>query len=1027
VTSEPVHRELLLPDPSPRDESSKAPRRILNLAAPHPSWLELRQSKVGRVSVSLGAESALDLSLSFNALRAAIPGVQLGRSRECAVGRYPSDPAYLLRAVVRQPTHFLPFARDAESGGADLLLRNLAIPALRGSEAFFQVLFRRVPYWESGFLGSSYATVVLQADRSEQASLANRAAEPAYHVEVRAGLVGPASPETYTCLASWLQSWISTRGTPWWSLDVVPPRRRHRFWEACRFHDMAQFSGRKARRDIAGSELIRVLPIPQHETHVSLSYAGAPRGELPTELRWTPGIGGQALVGTSGDEQVAVPPRWHHLGVVGRTRSGKSTLVEHVVLQLLTKHPSARFVVLEPTGELVRRLVDRLPPEVAGDTVEVDPAHPSFASEDGERVTVPLNLIHLDGRRAADASAADRAREKVAGDLVQAFRNAWGEESLGGRADFVLRSVLNGLFELEGTNLVDAYAALSDKATLRRLAGLARGSSNGPLRAHLPRLDYAFTISTLDKVGKIATNPLLRKVLCQRFDPAPFDRLLDHRLLLLNLAKGAIGAEGANFLGAIFLSQLWSALQERERTDLPVYLVVDEFHNYAIPAFADMLSEGARLGLHVVAITQYLDRIPERVQAALLGNVDTWAIFPVGAGDAKRVWSIAHGAKFGWTPEHFASGLHEHQFALATASALVKVDADPPAPGCVECTPQARSMVLASSRRYARPEDSECSPLAVSPERLGKLLAALSRDRYDSSASLAAQLGWTRAEARAALALGSSVGDVHRGGFDEFGLTLRGEFHRDAIMASRNEGEEHCALVADVCAWLASLGPRPRIVHQGGGYLLPDAEFDWNGRTYSVEVECSSLTKHLEQIARNLRKAVLSGRRCLFAVATSDDAESLSLVMGRNSSGARLWREFGIVSPRKEGRFVVYEEGQQSPWGFLIGRVDIEEGLTPHTLTELLEAFDEADLAKIQSRVTELRAAARPEATLNDFRGVLGSTVAPGEEARRIGMALRSLGLRGQRLRQEGERVRVYDLREPPANPRPDMSRRPDP
>jgi hypothetical protein len=711
---------------------------------------------------------------------------------------------------------------------------------------------------------------------------------------------------------------------------------------------------------------------------------------------------------------------------VGRTRSGKSTLVENLALQLLATNSAARVVVLEPTGELVRRLVDRLPPEVAGDAVEVDPAHPSFASEDGERVTVPLNLIHLEGTHAADASAADRAREKVAGDLVHAFRNAWGEESLGGRADFLLRSVLNGLFEVEGTNLVDAYAALSEKSMLRRLAGLARGSSNGPLRAHLPRLDYAFTISTLDRVGKIATNPLLREALCQRFDPVSFDRLLDHRLLLLNLAKGAIGAEGANFLGAICLSQLWSALQERERTDLPVYLVVDEFHNYAIPAFADMLSEGARLGLHVVAITQYLDRIPERVQAALLGNVDTWAIFPVGAGDAKRVWSIAHGAKFGWTPEHFASGLHEHQIALAIPSALVKVDADPPAPDCVERTPQARSMVLASSRRYARLEDSECSPLAVSQERLAKLLAALSRDRYDSSASLAAQLGWTRTEARAALALGASVGDVHRGGADDFGLTQSGEFHRDAVLTSRNEGEEHCALVADLCAWLTTLGPRPRIVQQGGGYLLPDAEFDWNDRTYSVEVECSSLAKHAEQIARNLRKALLGRRRCLFAVPTADDAESLSVLLGRGSAEATLWRDVGIVSPSAGDRFVPYEDGRRVPWGFLRGHADIEELPTPHTLTELLEAFDEADLVKIQSRVTELRAAARPEATLDDFRGVLGSTATPEGEARRIGMALRTLGLRGQRLRQEGERVRVYDLRASTAAPRPDLSRRPD-
>ncbi|EQD26402.1 hypothetical protein B1B_19587, partial [mine drainage metagenome] len=125
------------------------------------------------------------------------------------------------------------------------------------------------------------------------------------------------------------------------------------------------------------------------------------------------------------------------------------------------------------------------------------------------------------------------------------------------------------------------------------------------------------------------------------YGPVPFDQLLDRRLLLLNLAKGALGTEAANFLGAIFLTQLWSALQERKNAQAtPTYLVVDEFHNYLIPAFADMLSEGARVGLHVIAVTQYLNRIPEKIRAAWVGNVDAWAFFSLGAEDMADAWTL---------------------------------------------------------------------------------------------------------------------------------------------------------------------------------------------------------------------------------------------------------------------------------------------------------------------------------------------------------------------------------------------------
>src|SRR5208282_5329255 len=149
--------------------------------------------------------------------------------------------------------------------------------------------------------------------------------------------------------------------------------------------------------------------------------------------------------------------------------------------------------------------------------------------------------------------------ERLLGDLLQSIKNAWGEASIGGRAEFVLGAVIQGLLGTEGTNLVDAYSALSDKKVLQRLERLATGTQlKNALRVHLPRLDYSITISSIDKVGKIATNPLLRKSLCQRYRPVSFDRLLDHRLVLLDLGKGALGTEASTFLGAIFLTKLWS-------------------------------------------------------------------------------------------------------------------------------------------------------------------------------------------------------------------------------------------------------------------------------------------------------------------------------------------------------------------------------------------------------------------------------------------------------------------------------------
>ena len=345
------------------------------------------------------------------------------------------------------------------------------------------------------------------------------------------------------------------------------------------------------------------------------------------------------------------------------------------------KQPEATVVVIEPTGRLVEGIVSRLPLEVATDTIEIDPAHATFSQDDTTMVSVPLSLIQPPERNEGDASGQQRWSEVLAGDLLVAIRNAWGEESIGGRAELVLRALVQGLSLTSGSNLVDAYQILSSKEALRRFV---KSAPPGPLcdflESHLPRLNYDFTMSSLDKVGKIATNPLLRIALCQRSHPVSFDRLLGHRLLLLNLSKAALGAEGANFLGAIYLTQLWASLQRTGRPDRPVYLILDEVHNYAVPTLADMFSEGAKFGLHVVAITQYLHRVPPRMRAALTGNVDAWLLFSLGTEDMDDAWKIVNGAGHGWHPQDLVDGLRPHEAAMAILGDLLKIGTMPSPP-----------------------------------------------------------------------------------------------------------------------------------------------------------------------------------------------------------------------------------------------------------------------------------------------------------------------------------------------------------
>ncbi len=142
-----------------------------------------------------------------------------------------------------------------------------------------------------------------------------------------------------------------------------------------------------------------------------------------------------------------------------------------------------------------------------------------------------------------------------------------------------------------------------------------------------------------NKLGAFLAHPVVRKAVCEPAEPLRFRRIMDEgQVLIVNLAKGRLGADVSNILGGLIVSSFAHAAYSRqdqpERERRPFFLYIDEFHSFTTQSLADMLSELRKYRLGLVLAHQHTAQLDRQVLEAILGNVGTLMAFRLGATDA---------------------------------------------------------------------------------------------------------------------------------------------------------------------------------------------------------------------------------------------------------------------------------------------------------------------------------------------------------------------------------------------------------
>ncbi|NIA11985.1 MAG: type IV secretion system DNA-binding domain-containing protein, partial [Nitrospiraceae bacterium] len=319
--------------------------------------------------------------------------------------------------------------------------------------------------------------------------------------------------------------------------------------------------------------------------------------------------------------------RRHHIYVIGKTGMGKTTLLENMIVQDI--HQGRGVGVLDPHGDLAKRLLDFVPRGRINDVVYFNPGDLDwpFALNPFEHV------------------AAER-RSLVAASLMAVFEKLFSS-SWGPRMAHILRNCILTLLEVPGATLLGVPRLLYDiRYRDKALAKVTDPKVNDFWINEFSTYQSGFRAEAiapaLNKVGAFLTSPLVRNIVGQARAKVNFRVLIDHgKILIANLAKGAVGEENQALLGSLILTKLQLAAMERvdveeeQRRDFHLYC--DEFQNFASPSFIEILSEARKYRLDLTLAHQYMEQLDSQVRGAILGNVGTLIAFRVGASDAEEL------------------------------------------------------------------------------------------------------------------------------------------------------------------------------------------------------------------------------------------------------------------------------------------------------------------------------------------------------------------------------------------------------
>lgn len=317
------------------------------------------------------------------------------------------------------------------------------------------------------------------------------------------------------------------------------------------------------------------------------------------------------------------PDRLLHTYVIGKTGTGKSTLLRTMFIQDVNDGNGA--CLLDPHGDLAQSIIDRIPEYRKHDVIHFDIANPNLKLRYN-----PFKKVSYE------------KRSLVASGIMDVFKKLWSD-AWGVKLEHILRNCILALLDQPSATIEDIPTMLLDKDFRRStIENIENMSVKYFWKQEFPNYNRYDLLPVLNKVGGMLSHPVIKRVLIENSDEISLRKALDDKkIIIVNLSKGHLGEDVSHILGALFVSSLSSAAFSRadipEEARTPHMLYLDEFHNFTTLALVNMFSELRKFKVGMILAHQYIHQLDNDIRRAILGNAGTIISFRIGAEDASYI------------------------------------------------------------------------------------------------------------------------------------------------------------------------------------------------------------------------------------------------------------------------------------------------------------------------------------------------------------------------------------------------------